>query len=106
MRANILQPGEGIIGSCKVLDLSTVGARLELDSEFEVPSPLWLKIQDDPTIRYCTLKWARDGELGVEFSLERLIMQTEEEAELLRREMSWGNQERRSGRDRRTDTRG
>ena len=102
MRANIVDPDHGIIANCVVCDLSSLGAKLELKEQVDLPSTLWLKIQHDSALRYCTVKWRRGRSLGVEFSLDKLIQATEEETKKLRQLMCWQNMDRRADRDRRS----
>lgn len=102
MSANIVDPDHGIIANCFVCDLSPMGAKLELKEQVDLPSTLWLKIQHDSALRYCTVKWRKGCSLGVEFSLDKLIQATEEEAKKLRQLMCWQNLDRRADRDRRS----
>jgi len=102
MRANIVDPDHGIIANCVVCDLSSLGAKLELKEQVDLPSTLWLKIQNDSALRYCTVKWRKGRSLGIEFSLDKLIQATEEEAKKLRQLMCWQNMDRRADRDRRS----
>jgi len=74
----------------------------ELKEQVDLPSTLWLKIQNDSALRYCTIKWRKGRNLGIEFSLDKLIQATEEEAKELRRSMRWENMDRRADRDRRS----
>ncbi len=104
MRAHILDPEFGIVGVCFIHNISRTGAKLkmELEQEIAVPSSyFWLKIENEATLFYCTVKWQEDQYLGVEFSLKKHIETNADESKNLRHDMSWDNVERRSGRDRR-----
>ncbi len=111
MRARIVDPDLGVICGCNIVNLSGDGAKLELDDPVDMPSVIWVKIDNDAELRYCEVKWQNDCELGVEFTLEKYSQAAQEKAKAIlermmktRHRMSWGKLDRRSGRDRRSDS--
>ena len=53
--------------SCKVLDLSQNGARLDCAADFDLPGRFDLLIDSDPVKYPCRLVWNKDTEIGVRF---------------------------------------
>jgi hypothetical protein len=55
-----------------VCDLSEDGALLELLLAKELPLIFWLRLENETTLRFCTVAWHSENHLGVEFS-EQII---------------------------------
>lgn len=56
---------------CFVLNISTGGAGLVLDSDVPIPFAFDLEIDGEPIRRRCLVVWRSDCLLGVSFDLER-----------------------------------
>ena len=52
--------------NCRVRDLSTGGARLEIPTEQLLPHTFELHIGSEP-IRHCELRWVKGSQAGVRF---------------------------------------
>lgn len=68
MPAVIFYPNQNEHLDCMVRDLSQDGALLELPRAKELPLVLWLRLEGEATLRFCTVAWHSENYLGVEFS--------------------------------------
>lgn len=59
-----------IIGQCKMTDVSAGGAKLQLESEVDIPSEFTLLLSklDPRARRNCTLAWREPLSIGVRFT--------------------------------------
>jgi hypothetical protein len=56
---------------CFVLNISTGGAGLVLDSDIAIPFSFELEIDGERTRRRCLVAWRNDCHLGVSFDVDR-----------------------------------
>jgi hypothetical protein len=56
---------------CFVLNISTGGAGLVLDSEIPIPFSFDLEIDEERVRRRCLVAWRNDCHIGVSFDLDR-----------------------------------
>ena len=63
-RAN---PAKSLVTACIVRDLTKVGARIEVPSDFDVPETFNMTFDGGRSIRPCRLLWRSLNELAVEF---------------------------------------
>ena len=57
---------------CLVLNISTGGAGLAVESDVAIPFAFELEIESEPIRRHCILAWRLERRLGVTFELDRL----------------------------------
>ncbi|WP_339156826.1 PilZ domain-containing protein [Bradyrhizobium sp. 2S1] len=57
---------------CVVLNLSTGGAGLAVESDDALPFALDLEIESEPIRRHCILVWRLERRLGVTFEYDRM----------------------------------
>ncbi|MCA6125972.1 PilZ domain-containing protein [Bradyrhizobium sp. WSM 1704] len=57
---------------CLVLNISTGGAGLALESDVAVPFAFDLQIENEPMRRRCTMVWRLERRLGVTFESDRI----------------------------------
>ncbi|WP_244067082.1 PilZ domain-containing protein [Bradyrhizobium sp. Ce-3] len=57
---------------CVVLNISTGGAGLAVESDVAVPFAFDLEIESEPIRRHCILVWRLERRLGVTFEFERM----------------------------------
>ncbi|MBR0870503.1 PilZ domain-containing protein [Bradyrhizobium tropiciagri] len=57
---------------CLVLNISTGGAGLALESDIAVPFAFDLEIESEPMRRRCTMAWRVERRLGVTFECDRI----------------------------------
>ncbi|WP_162501418.1 PilZ domain-containing protein [Methylobacterium crusticola] len=62
----ILEVGRDVL-ECRVLDVTTVGANLEVPERVAVPARFDLLIGSGGTMRPCTIVWRRSDRIGVRF---------------------------------------
>jgi hypothetical protein len=62
-------PGKSL--GCMVLNISTGGAGLVLDSDVPIPFSFDLEIDGESTRHRCLVVWRNDCSLGVSFDLDR-----------------------------------
>ena len=58
---------------CVVLNLSTGGAGLALESDDAIPLAFELEIESEPFRRHCILAWRLERRLGVTFEYDRML---------------------------------
>jgi|SRR5687767_14698780 hypothetical protein len=68
MPARIIMPNHRSFAPCVVRDVSPTGAKLLLDESWVIPQAFWLRIEDDPVLRYYTVAWRTPTEVGVELA--------------------------------------
>ena len=66
MSARIVMPEQKSFAPCLVRDVSRTGAKLIMDDCWIIPRAFWLRIDDDPFLRYYTVVWRSVGEIGIE----------------------------------------
>lgn len=66
MSARIVMPEQKSFAPCLVRDVSQTGAKLIMDDCWLIPRAFWLRIDDDPFLRYYTVVWRSAGEIGIE----------------------------------------
>ncbi|MGF6306405.1 hypothetical protein ABIB82_000175 [Bradyrhizobium sp. i1.8.4] len=57
---------------CLVLNISTGGAGLAVESDVAVPFAFDLEIESEPIRRHCILVWRLERRLGVTFEFDRM----------------------------------
>ncbi|MFB9264124.1 hypothetical protein ACFFWD_13225 [Bradyrhizobium erythrophlei] len=57
---------------CVVLNISTSGAGLVVESDVEIPFAFDLAIETEPFRRHCFVVWRIDRRIGVTFDLDRI----------------------------------
>ncbi|WP_076866315.1 hypothetical protein [Bradyrhizobium mercantei] len=57
---------------CLVLNISTGGAGLAVESDAALPFAFDLEIESEPIRRHCILTWRLERRLGVTFELDRM----------------------------------
>ena len=57
---------------CLVLNISTGGAGLAVESDVAIPFAFDLEIESEPIPRHCILVWRLERRLGVTFEFERV----------------------------------
>lgn len=57
---------------CLVLNISTAGAGLALESDVAIPFAFDLEIESEPIRRHCILVWRLERRLGVTFEFDRM----------------------------------
>ncbi|MBV8799455.1 MAG: PilZ domain-containing protein [Alphaproteobacteria bacterium] len=67
LKATIRFPNRQVILGCVVRDISSSGAKLELDPTFVLPSEFELDVPQRRTIFPCELAWRRGNAVGVRF---------------------------------------
>jgi hypothetical protein len=63
----ILHPGSAPI-RCTIIDVSSNGARLEVEERQDVPAEFLLAFDEGLTRRRCLIRWRRLGRIGVAFT--------------------------------------
>ncbi|TWB98284.1 hypothetical protein FBZ93_106243 [Bradyrhizobium macuxiense] len=58
---------------CLVLNISTGGAGLAVDSDATLPFAFDLEIESEPIRRHCILAWRLERRLGVSFEFDRML---------------------------------
>lgn len=101
MQASVVDPDFGVVADCNVRDVSLSGAKLELNGDKELPSIVWLKMKNDPQLRYCVVRWQRGQSAGVEFVVKKALVTAEQEIRKSRQPSNLGKLDKRSGYDRR-----
>ena len=91
MAGHVLDPNKGVLVNCQVRDFSSGGARIELQQPCPLPSVFWLKLEGDGTMRYCTVKWCKEQQFGVEFTRDKLLKIADDELRALRNRLGWDN---------------
>ena len=66
MSARIVMPEQKSFAPCLVRDVSETGAKLIMDDCWFIPRAFWLRIDDDPFLRFYTVVWRSAGEIGIE----------------------------------------
>ena len=73
-RRTVLKSGtvsfEGTRIGCSVLNMSTGGAGLVIESDVAMPSLLDLEIDEERIRRRCLLVWRNERQIGVSFNLD------------------------------------
>jgi hypothetical protein len=72
MQASIIHPLLTDDMRCTVRNMSQDGALLKIPHPKNLPSFLWLRLEGESTLRFCTTTWRSKHHLGVEFS-EQII---------------------------------
>lgn len=54
--------------SCRVIDISEIGARLQPDSDRPLPLELHYRADDDEDFRAASLIWVRKRQIGIHFT--------------------------------------
>ena len=67
--ARVVLPGGYSTFDCTVRNLSAAGAKLVLESTFDVPASFHLNFEDG-SVFSCSVKWRNPKELGVAFGVE------------------------------------
>jgi hypothetical protein len=67
MTARIMAPGQLSPAPCVILEISPAGAKLELAKGWIIPRSFWLRIDGDPLMHRCAIKWVEGDTFGVEF---------------------------------------
>ncbi|WP_244468635.1 hypothetical protein [Bradyrhizobium elkanii] len=57
---------------CLVLNISTAGAGLAVESDVAIPFAFDLEIESEPIRRHCILVWRLERRLGVTFEFDRM----------------------------------
>ncbi|QOZ31946.1 hypothetical protein XH92_09755 [Bradyrhizobium sp. CCBAU 53421] len=57
---------------CVVLNISTGGAGLAVESDVAIPFAFDLEIESEPIRRHCILAWRLERRLGVTFEFDRM----------------------------------
>ena len=57
---------------CLVLNISTAGAGLAVESDVAIPFAFDLEIESEPIRRHCILVWRLERQLGVTFEFDRM----------------------------------
>ena len=57
---------------CLVLNISTGGAGLAVESDVAIPFAFDLEIESEPIRRHCILAWRLERRLGVTFEFDRV----------------------------------
>ena len=66
--AQLLHSHPCAVVACTVHDLSTGGACLQTPIPIELPAVFELSFDSFRSARWCTVRWRRDGRLGVSFT--------------------------------------
>jgi hypothetical protein len=67
MAAKIVVPGQRAFPRCVVRQISPAGAKLEVNSNWVLPSRFWLHIDGDTRMHYCVVVWMDGTNVGVDF---------------------------------------
>lgn len=86
--ASIIVPDMGVAAKCVIRELSRTGAQLRFREDVKLPDIFWLRMEGEPNLRYCAVRWMRDRAAGVDFAAERAIRAAEEEARKVRKKMT------------------
>ncbi|MDH2380864.1 PilZ domain-containing protein [Bradyrhizobium sp. CER78] len=71
MKRGTICSGDTSIG-CVVLNMSTGGAGLAVESDEPIPFAFELKIESEPIRRRCVVAWRLERRLGVTFECDQL----------------------------------
>ncbi|WP_229197345.1 PilZ domain-containing protein [Bradyrhizobium acaciae] len=75
-RTPLMKRGAIFFGSttvdCLVLNISTGGAGLAVESDAAIPFAFDLEIESEPIRRHCILVWRLERRLGVMFEFDRM----------------------------------
>jgi hypothetical protein len=88
MSAAVVDPHQGMAGKCDVRNLSRTGAQLHCREDIVMPDVFWLRVDGEPSLRYCTVIWKLGRLMGTDFAAERAIRAADEEAKRIRKRMT------------------
>lgn len=74
---------DGNSWDCSISDISKAGVRAKVKAEFEIGDPVDLRINKFNDMRPCTVMWARDGFIGLQFNV-RIDPESENLTELFK----------------------
>lgn len=72
--ADIILPGKVSVASCRVVEVSPGGARLQLSTSWALPRSFSFRLAGCTRIFHSTMVWRQGNQLGVEFRPDQRSM--------------------------------
>ena len=66
--AKLFDAAKRFLVSCRVVDISATGARLQPESDRPLPMELHYRADDDEDFRAASLVWVRQRQIGIHFA--------------------------------------